>query len=207
MDMHNPAPPGDSACGLAGRPRHERDRVCCPLWASAASCCRASCTDTPPSPLTWTCDCMKPWAHRPVTGCACKLNATCGLLARKPRNAPRWRDASPPDRVLPRLSRRGESRALSPGWRGTPMKAAFEGMPMSERHATDTAIITYADFIDICHVDDINDFGGFRVETNGLWVNLPPRAMFILPQEKGPCCRGIRLAATTNLPCHCLAHW
>ncbi len=55
---------------------------------------------------------------------------------------------------------------------------------MSERHATDTAIITYADFIDICHVDDINDFGGFRVETNGLWVNLPPRDVYLTARER-----------------------
>lgn len=48
----------------------------------------------------------------------------------------------------------------------------------------DRARIGYADFVAICHVDNPKDFGGFRVEANGLYVNLPPADATLTPEER-----------------------
>lgn len=37
----------------------------------------------------------------------------------------------------------------------------------------DSAMIGYSEFVAICHVDDPMDFGGFRVEGDGLYVDMP----------------------------------
>lgn len=61
----------------------------------------------------------------------------------------------------------------------------FEDSPHRDRGPdTDRARIGYADFVAICHVVNPKDFGGFRVEANGLYVNLPPADATLTPEER-----------------------
>ncbi|MDP1526988.1 MAG: hypothetical protein Q8M20_14335 [Rhodocyclaceae bacterium] len=48
----------------------------------------------------------------------------------------------------------------------------------------DKVLIGYAEFIALCHVDKPADFGGFRVEANGLYVHLPPAETTLTPEER-----------------------
>lgn len=59
----------------------------------------------------------------------------------------------------------------------------FEDCPRRGRDA-DRAMIGYADFVTICHVDDPANFGGFRVEANGLHVDLPDADATLIPEER-----------------------
>lgn len=49
---------------------------------------------------------------------------------------------------------------------------------------TSRVTIGFADFLRICHVDDPDDFGGFRVDTDGLYVILPDRHAMLTPEER-----------------------
>lgn len=43
--------------------------------------------------------------------------------------------------------------------------------------------IGYSEFVKVCHVDDPKNFGGFRVEANGLYVDLPDDGVMLTPEE------------------------
>jgi len=61
----------------------------------------------------------------------------------------------------------------------------FEDSPHRNRVPdADRARIGYADFVAICHVVNPKDFGGFRVEANGLYVDLPPADATLTPEER-----------------------
>lgn len=64
--------------------------------------------------------------------------------------------------------------------------AVLEGFEDCSRRGPDAdrAMIGYADFVAICHVDDPANFGGFRVEANGLYVDLPPADATLTPEER-----------------------
>jgi hypothetical protein len=64
--------------------------------------------------------------------------------------------------------------------------AMLEGFEDCPRRGPDTdqAMIGYADFVAICQVDDPKNFGGFRVEANGLYVDLPPADVTLTPEER-----------------------
>lgn len=64
--------------------------------------------------------------------------------------------------------------------------AVLEGFEDCPRRGPDAdrAMIGYADFVAICHVDDPANFGGFRVESNGLYVDLPPTDAILTPEER-----------------------
>lgn len=48
----------------------------------------------------------------------------------------------------------------------------------------DGAMIGYSEFTKICHVDNPKDFGGFRVEDDGLYVDIPPADVIFTPEER-----------------------
>jgi hypothetical protein len=64
--------------------------------------------------------------------------------------------------------------------------AVLEGFEDCPRRGPDAdrAMIGYADFVAICRVDDPKNFGGFRVEANGLYVDLPPTDATLTPEER-----------------------
>jgi addiction module HigA family antidote len=112
MDMHNPAPPGELLAGWLD----DLD-MSVTAFAAHVGISRVMLSRILHGHAAITAD-MDLRLHEalgtsPGYWLRCKRNATCGPLARKPRNARRWHE-SPPDRVLPRLSRRGENRAPSP---------------------------------------------------------------------------------------------
>ncbi|MCX7178899.1 MAG: hypothetical protein NTX56_09055 [Proteobacteria bacterium] len=64
--------------------------------------------------------------------------------------------------------------------------AVLEGFEDCPRRGPDAdrAMIGYADFVAICQVDDPKNFGGFRVEGNGLYVDLPNADATLTPEER-----------------------
>lgn len=64
--------------------------------------------------------------------------------------------------------------------------AVLEGFEDCPRRGPDAdrAMIGYADFVAICHVDDPANFGGFRVEANGLYVDLPSADATLTLEER-----------------------
>lgn len=87
--------------------------------------------------------------------------------------------------IYQREGKGGEFR-LAP-MRGEEVKAlALEGFEHCPRRGPDAdrAMIDYADFVAICQVDDPKNFGGFRVEANGLYVDLPPSDATLTPEER-----------------------
>jgi hypothetical protein len=48
----------------------------------------------------------------------------------------------------------------------------------------DNALVGYAEFIALCHVDKPANFGGFRVEPDGLYVDIPPADAVLTPEER-----------------------
>lgn len=64
--------------------------------------------------------------------------------------------------------------------------AVLEGFEDCPRRGPDAdrAMIGYADFVAICQVDDPANFGGFSVEANGLYVDLPPADAILTPEER-----------------------
>ena len=87
--------------------------------------------------------------------------------------------------IYQREGKGGEFR-LAP-MRGEEVKAlALEGFDDCPRRGPDAdrAMIDYADFVAICQVDDPKNFGGFRVEANGLYVDLPPSDATLTPEER-----------------------
>lgn len=64
--------------------------------------------------------------------------------------------------------------------------AVLEGFEDCPRRGPDAdrAMIGYADFAAICQVDDSKNFGGFRVEANGLYVDLPDADATLTPEER-----------------------
>lgn len=64
--------------------------------------------------------------------------------------------------------------------------AVLEGFEDCPRRGPDAdrAMIGYADFVAICQVDDPKNFGGFRVEANGLYVDLPNADATLTPEER-----------------------
>lgn len=75
---------------------------------------------------------------------------------------------------------------LAPMLGADTMAAVLEGFEDCPRRGPDVdrAMIGYADFVAICHVDDPANFGGFRVEANGLYVDLPPADATLTPEER-----------------------
>ncbi|MDP1957531.1 MAG: hypothetical protein Q8J75_05080, partial [Rhodocyclaceae bacterium] len=59
----------------------------------------------------------------------------------------------------------------------------FEGCPRRGPDA-DRAMIGYADFVAICQVDDHKNCGGFRVEANGPFVDLPEAGATLTPEKR-----------------------
>jgi len=66
---------------------------------------------------------------------------------------------------------------------GAAVLEGFEDCPRRGPDA-DRAMIGNADFVAICHVDDPANFGGFRVEANGLYVDLPRADVTLIPEER-----------------------
>lgn len=64
--------------------------------------------------------------------------------------------------------------------------AVLEGFEDCPRRGPDAdrAMIGYADFVAICQVDDPKNFGGFRAEANGLYVDLPDAEATQTPEER-----------------------
>ncbi len=64
--------------------------------------------------------------------------------------------------------------------------AMLEGFEDCQRRGlgADRAMIAYAEFAAICQVDDPKNFGGFRVEANGLYVDLPNADATLTPEER-----------------------
>jgi hypothetical protein len=75
---------------------------------------------------------------------------------------------------------------LAPMLDGDTRAALLEGFEDCPRRGPDAdrAMIGYADFVAICHVDDPKNFGGFRLEANGLYVDLPDTDATLTPEER-----------------------
>ena len=94
MDMHNPAPPGDLLAGWL-----EDLDMSVTAFAAHVGISRVMLSRILHGHAAVTADMdlrlHEALAHRPVTGCACRRSATCGPLARRPRNAHQWRESLP----------------------------------------------------------------------------------------------------------------
>ena len=57
---------------------------------------------------------------------------------------------------------------------------------MNDQKPVDEAVITYADFVLICQVEDGEDFGGFDVKPDGVYVKAFDKHLFALlsPEER-----------------------
>lgn len=64
--------------------------------------------------------------------------------------------------------------------------AVLEGFEDCPRRGPDAdrAMIGYADFVAVCQVDDPKNFGGFRIDPNGLYVVMPDAEATLTPEER-----------------------
>lgn len=83
------------------------------------------------------------------------------------------------------------------------MLEGFEDCPRRGPDA-DRVMIGYADFVKICRVDDPKNFGRFRVEDNGMYVDRPDVDAMLTPEEQAAVTRhsnGQDDKPALSLPC------
>ncbi len=97
MDMHDPAPAGEVLAGWLADLKMTVTALAAHLGISRVMLSRILHGHAAVTAAS-TCACMKPWAPRPASGCACRHSATCGWRASVPRNGHQWQE-SPPDGV------------------------------------------------------------------------------------------------------------